>query len=249
MADNKKNDEIFEFMLQQAFEKYAEDMEDEPVPELSEEAYAHMLESKQRVYKNVMKRVKQNRRTTRPKSIKKIIYLVAVISVIGVLFAANATAFKSFLYKTYTNVEGNVMKISADYSDFDRRYAEITEFAYKDELIVPGWMPNEARLVGVQDAETFVVCEYKINGNFLNILEENIDFNDNYSEEQLENNRYKDKKIKILGMDAYILEMGYESEVKGITAVWCSDNVQYTIKTDLSFTALTAIMKDLKYYQ
>lgn len=248
MPDNK-NDDIFEFMMKKAFEKYAEDIADEPVPELSEEAQAYMEESKQRVYKNVMKQVRRDERKAKPKSVKKLIYLVAIISVIGILFAANATAFKSFIYKTYTTVEGNVMKISTDYADFERQYDEITEFEHKDELIIPGWLPNEAQLVKVQDSDTYVVLRYEIGDNILDITEADINFQNNYSEEQLESNKYKGKTVNILGMKAKILKRVYESDAKGTSVVWGSDKVKYTINTDLSYTALMSIIKELKYHQ
>ncbi len=248
MADNSR-DKLFEALAKEAFERYADDIINEPLSPLDEKTEAEFDKNRQRVYGNVMKLVKKRQRRSRPRSWKKLWLLVAVLAVAGCVTAINATAFKAFLFKSLTSVEGDVLNMSADYAGFDAKYAEITNFDNKEELIVPGWLPDGAELVKVQDEYKNVRLKYLIDEDYLEIHEISIGFAQNNTSVFMSGNIYKTEDINVLGMNGEIASVKYEDGLEKRTAVFCSDTTKFVINSTLSETKLLFVLEKLKYFQ
>ena len=249
MSDKKKvDDAVFEVLLKQAFEMYAEKIENEPEPELSEEALAMAESNKDKIYRDLMRRIDREERKKKW-SYKRIIVLVAAISVIIAGLIINASAVKNFFIKTYTQIQGDVLQISADYDKFNSEYEAIEKFQAKDELVIPDWLPNESQFSALHDNENHVILEYKIKDKYLNFEEKRINNKNNAEELQLLNNSYSVQDITVLGCDGKLITMEYESGIVDYTVVWDMGDIQYKIKTSLNKNELDAILYNLKYYK
>lgn len=241
-------DAIFEVILKKGIEKYVEEIENEPDPILTEEELAVANSMKEKIYKDIIKRMRKEKRKNR-KAYKKIIILAATISVLAVLLVLNVSAFKNFLVKTYTEIQGDVLKISADYDDFAEKYDSIEKFVSKDELIIPTWLPNNTQLKNVEDNEIYIFLDYKINQNYFNIEEKYIDSKYNIEDLQLEHNTYSVEDITVLDCIGKLITIEYESQLKNYIVVWNTDNVQYIINSNLDKQELDIILKNLKIYK
>lgn len=249
MADKKKvDDAVFEVLMKQAFEMYAEKIENEPEPEFSEEALAMAEARKDKIYKDLMKQIDREERKKKW-SYKRIIVLAAAISVFIVVLVLNASAVKNFFIKTYTQIQGDVLKISADYDKFNETYDNIEKFQAKNELVIPTWLPNETQFSSLQDSEMNVILEYTIKDKYLNFDEKYIDGKNNIEDMQLENNDYKVQTISVLGYEGTLVRMEYESHIIDYTVIWNTDDIQYKIKTNLSQNELNTILYNLQYYK
>lgn len=246
------NEEIFELMLTGAAKKYAENVANKPVDEVSDETRKYIEESRQRTYNNVMKQVKraekQEKRRSRM-SIKRLWYIAAVFVVLAALIIPNATAIPSLVYRTYSYIEGNVLKVKTDYSQFDRQYSQIQNFCYKDDLIIPTWMPNRTQLEIKENFEDQIVLKYTTQNRTLKFYEINVEVFEHNLDFGIENNSYKEQNIEILGMEGEIYSMKQESGINMLTAIWRSDNVQYMIVTNYSEVELMAVLEKLDYYR
>ena len=240
------NDKVFDFILGEAMEKYAKDIADEDVScEMSEEEKADMEQQKSRIYKKVLAQASAGAAPRRKIRRKRVIILAAALIMLLAL-GLNASAFRVFIFKTYTNMVGTILKI--DTSDAERKkYEEIKEFEAIDELIVPGWLPSGMQLTKITDDLSSVTLEYEGNGKWLNFTQEPL--LQVGSSIQTENNDYNIEKYKILGMKAQIIEIKSETDFTLNTVIWNSDDIQYTLDTNIGKKELKTILAGLQYYK
>lgn len=240
------NNKVFDFILGEAMEKYAKDIADEDVPyEMSEEEKAAMEQQKSRIYKKVLAKAPTVAAPRRKIRRKRIIILAAALIMLLAL-GLNASAFRVFIFKTYTNMVGTILKI--DTSDAEqKKYEEIKEFEAIDELIVPSWLPSGMQLTKITDSPSSVALEYEGNDKWLKLSQEPLLQVDTYI--QTENNGYHVEKYKILGMEAKIVEMTSETDFTRIVVIWNSDEARYHLTTNIGKKELKTILAGLQYYK
>lgn len=240
------NNKVFDFILGEAMEKYAKDIADEDVPyEMSEEEKAAMEQQKSRIYKKVLAKAPTAAAPRRKIRRKRIIILAAALIMLLAL-GLNASAFRVFIFKTYTNMVGTILKI--DTSDAEqKKYEEIKEFEAIDELIVPGWLPSGMQLAKITDDPASVTLEYEGNDKWLTFTQEPL--LQVGASIQTENNDYNIEKYKILGMKAQIIEIKSETDFTLNTVIWNSDDIQYTLDTNIGKKELKTILAGLQYYK
>lgn len=240
------NNKVFDFILGEAMEKYAKDIADEDVPyEMSEEEKAAMEQQKSRIYKKVLAKAPTVAAPRRKIRRKRIIILAAALIMLLAL-GLNASAFRVFIFKTYTNMVGTILKI--DTSDAEqKKYEEIKEFEAIDELIVPSWLPSGMQLAKITDDPASVVLEYESDGKWLTFTQKPI--RQAETSIQTENNGYKVEKCKVLGMEAKMVEMTSETDFTRIAVIWNSDEARYHLTTNIDKKTLKTILAGLQYYK
>lgn len=242
---NSRNDKIMDIILEAATEQYAEDVANEPVDcDMSDDEKQNMLEQKDRIYRQLKKEIKKARRPHRF-SLKKTAVAAAALAVaVGV--TANVSAFRTFLYKTYTDMSGTFLNITIKKVP-DEAYNAITRFRNKDEIIIPDWLPPGMTLTDIDDHEVGISLEYKSDELWMTIDE------DLFSEDglavfiQTENNEYEVSERKIMDMDAVVIDITSEIGLRVLTASWNSDNVYYELSTNATPQMFEAILDSLKY--
>lgn len=242
---NSRNDKIMDIILEAATEQYAEDVANEPVDcDMSDDEKQNMLEQKDRIYRQLKKEIKKARRPRRF-SLKKTAVAAAALAVaVGV--TANVSAFRTFLYKTYTDMSGTFLNITIKKVP-DEAYNAITRFRNKDEIIIPDWLPPGMTLTDIDDHEVGISLEYK-SDEFWMTIDENILSDDGPSIFiETENNEYEVYKQKIMDMDAVVVDTTSEIGLRVISVTWNSDNTWYDLTTNATGQTFETIVESLKY--
>mgnify|MGYP004473439305 CR=1 FL=1 len=243
---NDRNDKVMDIILEAAADKYAQDIADKTVEcDMSAEDEKIMLNQQDRIYQNIMKQIRKEEKSRRRPSFKKYAVLAASLAVI-IGLAANVSAFRIFIFKTYTDMSGTFLNIKTE-KVTDESYNIITEFEYKDEIIIPGWLPPELSLTQITDDYTGIKFEYQSDNLWLTIDEDNIPFNGSSVQIETDKNEFKVGEIKILDMDGVIIEIRSETDKNILVASWNSDNVKYELSTNGSKIMLDTILQNLKY--
>ena len=192
-----------------------------------------------------MKQIRKEEKSHRRPSVKKYAVLAASLAVI-VGLAANVSAFRIFIFKTYTDMSGTFLNIKTE-KVTEESYNVISEFEYKDEIIIPGWLPPGISLTQITDDYTNISLEYRDENLWLTI-DENIIANVG-SETQIEtdNNFFKIEDNTILGMDGVAVELRSETGNNIFVVSWNSNNVKYELSTNGSKIMLDTILQNLKY--
>lgn len=243
---NSRNDKVMDIILEAAADKYAHDIADETVKcDMSAEEEKIMLKQQERIYQNVMKQIRKEEKPRHHHSFKKYAVLAASLAVI-ISLAANVSAFRIFIFKTYTDMSGTLLNIKTE-KVTDESYNVITEFKHKDEIIIPGWLPPGVSLVQITDDYTGVALEYAGDNLWLT-LDENTIFSER-SSVQIETNKneFKVGEIRILDMYGVIVEIRSETDNNILIASWNSDNVKYELSTNGSKIMLDTILHKLIY--
>ncbi len=243
---SNRNDKVMDIILEAAADKYAQDIANEAVEsDMTEEEEKIMLKQQDRIYQNVMKQIRKEEKPHRRTAFKKCAVLAASLAVI-VGLAANVSAFRIFIFKTYTDISGTFLNIKTE-KVTKESYDMITEFEYKDEIIIPKWLPPGVSLTQITDDYTGIKLEYKGETLWFTI-DENVIISD-ASVVQIETNQneFEVGEVKVLDMDGVIIEIHNESGDNTLVASWNSDNVKYEISTNSSKIMLDTILKNLKY--
>lgn len=242
---NSRNDKIMDIILEAATEQYAEDVANEPVDcDMSDEEKQNMLEQKDRIYRQLKKEIKKTRRTRRFLLKKTAVAAAALAVAVGL--TANVSAFRTFLYKTYTDMSGTFLNITIKKVP-DEAYNTITRFRNKDEIIIPDWLPPGMTLTDIDDHEVGISLEYKSDELWMTI-DENILSDDGSSIFiETENNEYEVYKRKIMDMDTVVVDTTSEIGLRVISVTWNSDNTWYDLTTNATGQTFEAILDSLKY--
>ena len=192
-----------------------------------------------------MKQIRKEEKPRHRYSFKKYAVLAASLAVI-IGLAANVSAFRTFIFKTYTDMSGTFLNIKTE-KVTEESYNVITEFEHKDEIIIPGWLPPGSSLAQITDDYTGVTLEYQGDNLWLTIDENSIP--DSGSETQIETDKnvFKVYDNKILGMNAVTVEIRSETGYNIFIVSWNSDNTKYELSTNSSKIMLDTILQNLKY--
>lgn len=243
---NNRNDKVMDIILEAAADKYAQDIANETVEcNMTDEEEKIMLNQQDRIYQNVMKQIRKEEKPHRRPAFKKYAVLAASLAVI-VGLAANVSAFRIFIFKTYTDMSGTFLNIKTE-KVAEESYNVITEFEYKDEIIIPKWLPPGLTLTQITDDYTGVKFEYQSEDFWLTIDENIIPTNGSSVQIETDKNEFKVGEIKILDMDGVIVEIRSETKNNIFVTSWNSDNVKYELSTNSSKIMLDTILQNLKY--
>lgn len=174
--------------------------------------------------------------------------LAAVIVVImAIALAATTSAFRMFLYETYSELTGTILNIDTE-KTVSETY-DIVNFKYKDKVVVPGWLPDGMKLIDCTDNLEDVVFKYNDkNNNWISITERSfsLDFIESI---QTKDNEYATYQIDILDTKGTFVEMVSETNKKTYATFWYSDNVYYVIRTNSSKATFEQILKNMQYIE
>lgn len=243
---NDRNDKVMDIILEAATDKYAQDIANETIEcNMTAEEEKIMLEQEDRIYQNVMKQIRKEEKPRRRPSFKKYAVLAASLAVI-VGLAANVSAFRIFIFKTYTDMSGTFLNIKTE-KVTEESYNVISEFEHKDEIIIPGWLPPKLSLTQITDDYTGVKLEYQSEDLWLMIDEDTVDSVGYETQIETNNNVYKVGDNKILDMDGVTVEIRSETGNNIFIVNWNSDNICYELSTNSSKIMLDTILQHLKY--
>ncbi|MDO5438344.1 MAG: DUF4367 domain-containing protein [bacterium] len=243
---SNRNDKVMDIILEAAADKYAQDIAEKSIEcDMTADEEKIMLEQEDRIYQNVMKQINKEEKSCRRPAFKKCAVLAASVAVI-VCIAANVSAFRVFIFKTYTDMSGTFLNIKTE-KIAKESYDVISEFERKDEIIIPDWLPPGAALKQITDDYTGINLEYQGDDLWLTIDEDLLPSNGSSVQIQTDKNEYTVGEIKVFDMDGVIVEIRNESGDHIFSAYWNSDNVKYELSTNGSKIMLDTILQNLKY--
>lgn len=246
MEENKREEALFDALMKEAVRQYLLEFDEQEDVILDEESEARREESLEIVKARVLSSLHRER----VKRKKLICLSAAVIALVSIIVCTvSVTAFRSHKFKTEAAIDGDIMSISAVNTDFSSEYDAITNFKHKNDIIVPGWLPEGTELVNVEETENRVLLQYEVNDKYIELAEWDIEFDKNDSKRILKDNKGKRKDIDVLGMTGSMATIKYENKSIIREVLWSSDSVIYEIKTDLTRRELNTLIKNLKYYK
>ena len=237
---NKLNEKLFDVMLEEATQKYAEDIAKENI-DIPEKELETINSRKKEIYRKTLSKIKKQ--SGRRLSLKKCVLIVAVSAIVLEL-SLNVSAVKILFFKTYTDISGTILNVKTTKID-DERYNEIVQFEGKSELIIPGWLPPGMDLTEILDSDTNIVLNYKSNNEWL-IFHQNLT-DENEAFFQTDNNKFDIEDTKILDTNGKIVRLTNENGLDAYTVFWTSKNILYKISTNVNKNTLDAILSSLKY--
>lgn len=248
MSDNKNslNDKLLDLVIEEAVEKYSHDIADENIScDMTDEEIKIMEEQKDTTYKNVMKDIRKEKKPHGVFTFKKCTALVACLVVVFSL-ALNVSAFRIFIFKTYTDMKGTVLNIKTA-KITNESYAVIKEFENRDELIIPGWLPPGMNLAEITDDFLFVILNFEGEETWLTLHQDKIFAGEINTSVETEKNVFSVDDYSVMNMDGKLIEIRSESGITMLKVIWNSDETRYELSTNVDRTMLEAILSSLKY--
>lgn len=238
---NKLNEKLFDVMLEEATQKYAEDIAKENI-DIPEKELETINSRKKEIYRKTLSKIKKQ--SGRRLSLKKCVLIVAVSAIVLAL-SLNVSAVKILFFKTYTDISGTILNVKTTKID-DERYNEIVRFEGKSELIIPGWLPPGMELTDVSDNNSFVNFNYTNTKLWITLSEERISEQSETSIET-DKNMFKIENCLILGLKGKIINIKNEDNITNYIVIWNSNNIKYELATNVNKNTLDAILSSLKY--
>lgn len=241
-----RNDKIFDIILEESFDKYANDIAKNDIEcEMTEEELQIMENKENSIYNKLMKDIDANKKIRI--STKKVCILVAILllGVIGVSFGA--PAIYTWVQRTNLSVSENEINITTNTLVFED-YKSITNFKNKKSIIVPNHLPEGMELIRLNDEENSLDFYYKKDDIFLTITMF-YDFETSTETIDTENNNYTIRESNILGVQCKIITMTSESGLTIHSVYWDSDNTSYSLMTNVSEEELNKILENLVYFE
>lgn len=238
---NKLNEKLFDVMLEEATQKYAEDIAKENI-DIPEKELETINSRKKEIYRKTLSKIKKQ--SGRRLSLKKCVLIVAVSAIVLTL-SLNVSAIRILFFKTYTDISGTILNVKTTKID-DERYNEIVRFEGKSELIIPGWLPPGMELTDVSDNNSFVNFNYTNTKLWITLSEERISEQSETSIET-DKNMFKIENCLILGLKGKIINIKNEDNITNYIVIWNSNNIKYELATNVNKNTLDAILSSLKY--
>lgn len=238
---NKLNEKLFDVMLEEATQKYAEDIAKENI-DIPEKELETINSRKKEIYRKTLSKIKKQ--SGRRLSLKKCVLIVAVSAIVLTL-SLNVSAIRILFFKTYTDISGTILNVKTTKID-DERYNEIVQFEGKSELIIPGWLPPGMELTDVSDNNSFVNFNYTNTKLWITLSEERISEQSETSIET-DKNMFKIEDCLILGLKGKIINIKNEDNITNYIVIWNSNNIKYELATNVNKNTLDAILSSLKY--
>ena len=238
---NKLNEKLFDVMLEEATQKYAEDIATENI-DIPEKELETINSRKKEIYRKTLSKIKKQ--SGRRLSLKKCVLIVAVSAIVLAL-SLNVSAIRILFFKTYTDISGTILNVKTTKID-DERYNEIVRFEGKSELIIPGWLPPGMELTDVSDNNSFVNFNYTNTKLWITLSEERISEQSETSIET-DKNIFKIEDCLILGLKGKIINIKNEDNITNYIVIWNSNNIKYELATNVNKNTLDAILSSLKY--
>lgn len=238
---NKLNEKLFDVMLEEATQKYAEDIAKENI-DIPEKELETINSRKKEIYRKTLSKIKKQ--SGRRLSLKKCVLIVAVSAIVLTL-SLNVSAIRILFFKTYTDISGTILNVKTTKID-DERYNEIVRFEGKSELIIPGWLPPGMELTDVSDNNSFVNFNYTNTKLWITLSEERISEQSETSIET-DKNMFKIEDCLILGLKGKIINIKNEDNITNYIVIWNSNNIKYELATNVNKNTLDAILSSLKY--
>lgn len=241
---NQFKENVANAVLKEAVDRYAENIASrEPECDMTDEQIRAMDAQKDDIYKNVIKKVNK-----RKGNHWRRVLIVAAVLVIILALALNTSALRLFLYRTYIDIKGNTMNVKTEQT-IQEVPLKIENFMYKDEVVVPGWLPPGFELVKMRDFETQVTLNYKCGEEWISIFERaSLDDSANKGL-YYEGNVISAEEIKVMENSGQIFEVNYESEDINHVAIWNTNNVRFEITTNCEQIVMKAILDSLKLHK
>ena len=199
------------------------------------------------VYAKIEKNIKtdsKKKRLLRPVSV-----IAAALTLILLLVSFNASAVKIFFYKTYLDVQGDILNVETDTVSMSEQYASISNFILKEQLLIPGWLPKGTELISIDDTAHVVKFIYKYDEKEFYLEQKAIPNGAENLTNQffLERSNYKFVENYTNGVSAYIGAIEGDTGRLLYVALWGDDSMVYLLKVYDSETMLKAILSSLKH--
>ena len=198
------------------------------------------------VYANIEKNINA---VSKKKKLLRPVTVIAAALVMVLLFAAiNVSAFKVFFYKTYLDIQGDILNIETDTVGMLEQYKSISNYKLKDQLLVPGWLPKGTDLISIEDTAYIVKFIYKYDGKELYLEQKAIpnEYDGMTNLFFLERSDYKFVENYTNGVSAYIGTIEGDTGNIFYVALWGDDNTIYSLGTNGSEILLKSVLSSLK---
>ena len=196
---------------------------------MTEEEIRIMDSKKDSIYNNIIKDIDKTRKKKLP--VKLMVPLVAIL-ILVVAYSSNVFAFRTFLHQTFMTLTGTDLNVKTKKLTFEN-YNNIVKFEEKEEIIVPEWLPENMTLFKIHDEFGTLDLHFKSDTNWLT-LRMKLSQENSKTKIETENNTYKIRKDKILGMECRIIEIVSETDLKTHMVYWNSNITNYSIISDVS---------------
>lgn len=242
----KSDDALFEAVIAKAAKDNIDLLndygEDDPFTKTTE--FDKMMDD---IYVSIKETINKN---SIPKKRLRPIFILAASLVVILLLAFNASALRIIVYKTYFDIRGDILHVKTNEQYILDQYAQITQFEYRDKILVPGWLPKGTVLEKVIDERNAVILKYSYNDESIVFTQSRI--SSNYYEEEneyyLEDTTYRTTTINVNEQEISIVEMEGETGKKSYTAVWNNGDTVCSLKATMPkplFEVILYSMKDL----
>lgn len=198
------------------------------------------------VYSSIMKAIKTE------KSKRKVLCKAAVIAavLVALLLAAafSVSAVKIFLYKTWTNIQGDIMNVNINSASLTDQYLGISNFEKKDKILIPAWLPYGTELLKIEDTARRLTLCYIYQDQSINFKQEILSNDILGIDEQyfLERSEYEGKEIEINGLTVNIIKIKGDLEKDIYMAEWQDNEISYSLKVYDSELLLKSILSSIK---
>lgn len=247
MSNNtSRSDKMFDIILEEAVNKYANDVSYLEVEcEMTEEEIRTMEAKEKIIYNKLMKGINTNKNSRL--SIKKICILVAIllIGIIGITMCTSAV--KNLVNRSKITMSGTDIKITTErlfFGDYDT----IENFQEKSKILIPNWLPEGMKIDKITDYSNLLAVQYRNESNFITITTD-YDFGVSTQKIATENNEYSIKETEVLGMKCTAVTVTSEIGLTAHSAYWSSENTSYSLITNLSEEEFYKILKNLVYFE
>lgn len=243
--NSSRNDKIFDIILEESFDKYANDVATQEECEMSEEELRVMESKEKSIYNKLIKDINKDKKSHI--SVKKICVLVAILLLCIICVSFGTAAVHKWVQRINVSQDGTEIIITNQKLIFED-YNNIRQFEKKSAIIIPNWLPEGMELNKIDDNVHCVNFYYKNNDKFMTLSTLH-GYSSTNVKIDTENNNTTIRESNILGMRCKIITMTNELGYVAHSVFWNSNDAEYEMMTNVSEEELNKILANLIYFE